>query len=108
MNIQKKIEDRTEELTIQNLIEATTQGNCKWIRITYYNLIQYQHTIHLEGTKTLHVRVYSYNQNNADLNIYMSQNGGKRFVQILSSQSILIYDLLKAIEASKSLNEHVY
>lgn len=108
MNRSKHIDDRTEELTIQNLIKATNEGKCMWIKVNYENFIQYQHMVHLNGTKILHVRVYLYNTNSVNLNVYIALKEGRHFIHILTSQSMKLIDLIKAIEDNKGFNEHVY
>jgi len=107
MTIKKYKHDKTEEITIQNLIDATVNGKFKWVKIDYGNCIQYQHTSHLDGTKMLIFKIYLYNGDNIDLNISMAQSSGRNFVHVLHSQKKKIQELVDIIETTKNFNSNL-
>lgn len=103
----KYLDDRTEELTIRNLIKATKEGRCKWIKVLYPSYIQYQHILMLSDTKLLNIKIY-FVSGNVTLNLYISQAHGDKFNQILTSKLMILHELIKTIEDTKSFNQNVY
>jgi hypothetical protein len=100
MTHSKETDNRMVEITIQNLIKATKEGKCVWIKSNFDRRdTNYHLMIKVESTKMVNFKIYQYNGDDHIMNVYITQSGGNNYIQIFSiTDNVKIKPIIDTIE----------
>lgn len=95
------------EITIQNLINATKEGKCTWIKSKPDRTnINYNLMVRIESTKVVNFKIYRYNGDDYIMNVYITQSGGSKYIQIFSiTDNSKIKPIIEVIETGEHYSQ---